>query len=78
MQLTIKKWGNSVGIRIPAPVLSELKLNVDHLVDMQVENGKIIIAPLPQQPSLKQLLANIQTDNLHQEIDFGEAEGGEW
>ncbi|MEE6030962.1 AbrB/MazE/SpoVT family DNA-binding domain-containing protein [Avibacterium paragallinarum] len=78
MQLTIKKWGNSVGIRIPAPVLSELQLNVDHLVDMQVENGKIIIAPLPQQPSLNQLLANIHPDNLHQEVDFGEAEGGEW
>ncbi|MFU2077923.1 AbrB/MazE/SpoVT family DNA-binding domain-containing protein [Avibacterium endocarditidis] len=78
MNLMIKKWGNSVGIRIPAPILAELKLQVDHLVDMQVENGKIIIEPVLEQPSLERLLSKIDISNLHQEIDFGESKGREW
>lgn len=77
MQITLKKWGNSVGIRIPSNILSELQLNADHLVDMQVEDGKVIITPLPQQTSLEQLLSGITEENLHQEIDFGQPQGKE-
>ncbi len=78
MNLTIKKWGNSVGIRIPAPILAELQLEVDQLINMQVDNGKIIIEPVSHQPTLEQLLLGINKSNLHQEVDFGESKGGEW
>ncbi|OBX07255.1 PbsX family transcriptional regulator [Gallibacterium salpingitidis] len=77
MRLTIKKWGNSVGVRIPAAILTELQLKADSFVDIQTENGKIIIEPVEEQ-SLAQLLAAITEDNLHQEIDMGEPMGNEW
>lgn len=78
MRLTIKKWGNSVGVRIPAAILTELQLRADSLVDIQTENGKIIIEPIETEQSLAQLLAGITEDNLHQEIDMGEPMGNEW
>jgi len=46
MHSQINKWGNSAAIRIPASVLAELGLSVHSTVDIQVQNGKIIIEPL--------------------------------
>lgn len=77
MQLAIKKWGNSVGVRIPAPILATLQLQAENLVDIRAENGKIIIEPIRQEYSLEQLLSGITAENLHQEIDSGEVVGKE-
>lgn len=77
MQLTVKKWGNSVGVRIPAPILNALKLEADHLIDMRVEDGKIIIEPISHGYSLEQLLAGITPENLHREADSGAPVGKE-
>lgn len=77
MQLAIKKWGNSVGVRIPAPILATLQLQAENLVDIRAENGKIIIEPIRQEYSLEQLLSGITAENLHQEIGSGEAVGKE-
>jgi|SaaInl5LU_22_DNA_1037371.scaffolds.fasta_scaffold34536_3 antitoxin MazE len=46
MQSQINKWGNSAAVRIPASVLAELGLSVHSTIDIQVDNGKIIIEPL--------------------------------
>ncbi|MDD0823952.1 AbrB/MazE/SpoVT family DNA-binding domain-containing protein [Mannheimia sp. AT1] len=77
MQLAIKKWGNSVGIRIPASILATLELQAENLVEMKVEEGKIIIEPIKQEYNLEQLLSHITPENLHQEIDTGEPTGKE-
>lgn len=77
MQLAIKKWGNSVGGRIPASILTALQLQADNLVDIRAENGKIIIEPIRQEYSLEQLLAGITAENMHQEIETGESIGKE-
>lgn len=78
MQLTIKKWGNSVGVRIPHTILNELNLNIEHPVDMRIENGKIIIEPVQDEYPLDQLLAGITPDNLHEEVAVGDPVGKEW
>ena len=77
MQLTIKKWGNSVGVRIPASILTALKLQAENVVDIRVEDCKIIIEPVRQTYTLEQLLSGITADNLHQEIESGEPVGKE-
>lgn len=48
MQLAIKKWGNSVGIRSSSTILKTLNLEPEYLVDISVENGRIIIEPINQ------------------------------
>ena len=77
MQLAIKKWGNSVGVRIPASILTALQLQAENLVDIRAEDGKIIIEPIRQNESLEQLLSGITAENLHHEIDYGEPVGKE-
>jgi antitoxin MazE len=43
MTVTIQKWGNSQGIRIPKHYLNELSWSEDEMVDLFIEEGKIII-----------------------------------
>ena len=44
MRARIVKIGNSQGIRIPKPLLEQLKINED--VDIEIENNQIIIRPV--------------------------------
>jgi antitoxin MazE len=44
MRARIVKIGNSQGIRIPKPLLEQLKINED--VEIEVENDQIIIRPV--------------------------------
>ncbi|UTF51609.1 AbrB/MazE/SpoVT family DNA-binding domain-containing protein [Desulfomicrobium sp. ZS1] len=57
--LVIRKWGNSLGVRLPAAVAREAKLHADQRVRISVENGRIIITPLSEgHLTLEQRLAS--------------------
>lgn len=78
MRVTVKKWGNSASIRIPAPVLKAARVEIDDPVDIREENGRIIVEPLrPSSYDLAELIDKITPDNLHDEIDFGPPVGKE-
>jgi len=66
MKITAQLWGNSLGVRIPAPVARDTNLAHGSVVDLQVEAGKIVLTPVrrTQQFSLKPLLAKITPTNL--------------
>lgn len=78
MQVTMRKWGNSIGVRIPAVILTELNLSAEKKVNVRAEAGRIIIEPIiDSQETLEQLLGQITPDNVHSEIDFGQPVGKE-
>jgi len=78
MKATVKKWGNSAAVRIPASVMEAMHLNLDDAVEVREEEGRIIIEPLrPKKYSLKDLLGGITAKNLHEAVDFGPPEGKE-
>lgn len=78
MRATVRKWGNSAAVRMPATVMAEAKLEIDQQVDVRVEDGRIVIEPVaPAEVTLDQLLAGVTADNLHAEEDFGPAIGRE-
>ena len=41
----IKKWGNSLGVRLPVAIARAARLHVDQRVHLSVEEGTIIIRP---------------------------------
>ena len=53
MQMTIKKWGNSLATRIPKAVAESTDLHLDQLVDIEVINGKIVITPIESKREYK-------------------------
>ena len=44
--ITINKWGNSQGIRIPKSYLKKLGLEVGDEVEIRVEDEKLVIIPV--------------------------------
>lgn len=57
--LNIKKWGNNLGVRLPAAIAREADLHTDQQVQITVVDKKIIITPLIEQDlSLQQRLDN--------------------
>jgi antitoxin MazE len=75
MRASVKKWGNSAAVRIPAAVLEATDVQLDDEVDVREEFGRIVIEPVREKKyKLEDLLKGITKDNIHQEIDFGRPE----
>lgn len=45
--LSIKHWGNNLGVRLPQAVAREAHLQADQQVRVSVEAGRVVIEPLP-------------------------------
>ena len=75
----VKKWGNSLAVRIPAHVARQLNLTENSPVDYVVLDGSLVIRPLTEHGSysLKQLLGRITPENIHAETKTGAAVGQE-
>ena len=78
MLTKVQKWGNSLALRIPKAFALDAQLENDSFVEITIVEGQIIIT-LVVAPSwtLEQLLAGINKDNIHHEIDTGFAVGNE-
>ena len=44
--LDIKRWGNNLGVRLPAAVAREANLHVDQRVRVSVEGDRVVITPV--------------------------------
>ena len=78
MRATVKKWGNSAAVRIPASVMQATRLYLDEVVDVREEAGRIVIEPVRQKTyDLDTLLKGITPKNQHEAVDFGPAMGKE-
>lgn len=75
MQTVVQKWGNSLGIRIPAVYAREFDLKNGSSVKIIKEQGKLVI--VPQKDSLDDLLSLVTTENIHSSIDTGSSIGKE-
>lgn len=66
MQTHVQKWGNSLGLRIPAYIAHQLHLHAGSSVHVSMLNECIIIQP--QKYVLEDLLSNITSENLHKNL----------
>jgi antitoxin MazE len=48
MKATVKKWGNSAAVRIPASVMHAMHLHIEEIVEVREEKGRVVIAPVHQ------------------------------
>jgi len=67
MEAVIKKWGNSLGIRIPNLIVRELSLKDGSFVDINDKGNEIIIKPI-QKNRLSEMLNLINEQNIHEEV----------
>lgn len=78
MKATAAKWGNSVGVRIPASIASDVGIRPGTEVRVSRDGRSIRIVPFPQRRhTLKALLAGVTKRNMHGETGTGSAVGAE-
>lgn len=67
--LSIKHWGNSLGLRLPSGVAREAGLHADQRVRITVEHGNLVIRPVAEpMPSLAERLARFDPERHGGEV----------
>ena len=78
MRTRVKRWGNSLALRIPKSFAVEARLEQDTMVELSLVGGTLVVHPVPTSGvTLEQLLAQVTEENRHGEVDTGPATGNE-
>ena len=77
METTVKKWGNSLAIRIPKVIAEELCIENNAKVDLHTEKGTLVVKSVEIVYNLDSLLEKVTDENLHDETDTGRSVGRE-
>lgn len=77
MKSRISKWGNSLAIRIPKHLGTEIELAEGTEIELAVQNGSLIITPVSSKYHLEDLVRGITAENRHSETDWGKPKGSE-
>ena len=76
----IKKWGNSLAVRIPRDIIKKTRLGSGASLEIREVKGMILIKPLKirgKAPSLEELVKGITPQNRHKEVNWGKRRGRE-
>lgn len=69
VMLDIKRWGNNLGVRLPAAIAREADLHAHQRVKLSVIDGQIIISPVADEPlTLEQRLAQFDPERHSGEV----------
>ena len=72
MRSKVQRWGDSLAVRIPKALALSIGLEEDTAVELSVRRGALLISRVaPGTPTLDQLLAQVNDDNLHLEVETG-------
>ena len=78
MTTKVRRWGHSLGLRIPRSFAREAGVDDGSEVALSVERGRLVIRPVrPARYTLEMLLEGITRSNLHAEADTGKPVGRE-
>jgi antitoxin MazE len=76
----LKKWGNSLAIRFPQSMLSQLNLKEDGEVEIRLEGNQMVLTPVSEKRpkyKLDDLLSEMTEENQQDLIDSGNPVGNE-
>lgn len=68
MKARIQKWGNSLAVRIPKAVCQQVKLEENSMVELMVENERIVLSPVTSHLTLEEMVALITSKNQHEQL----------
>ena len=78
MESTIRKWGNSLAVRLPAAAIRAAEFSLEQKVTLRITRGRIIIERSDKvEYDLDKLLDGITAKNIHGEESFGRPVGKE-
>ena len=78
VEVKLKKWGNSLAVRLPKEMTNNIDLHEDSKVTLSIVDGNIVATPVKEYKiTLDEMLEGITPENYGQIIDFGPPVGKE-
>ena len=77
MKAQMVKWGNSLAVRIPKPIIEEARFKEGDFLEIEAGDGHIELRRATKIPTLAQLVSQITPDNRYSEISTGPEVGKE-
>jgi antitoxin MazE len=77
MKTQMVKWGNSLAVRIPKPVVEEARLKEGDSLEIEAAEGRVELRRATKIPTLAQLVSQITPENRYAEISTGAEVGKE-
>lgn len=77
MIVTVNKWGNSQGIRVPKEVLKELHVHVGSAMEATIHDGKLVLEAVPHKKYSIHELAHRARHTSSENVDWGAPKGCE-
>ncbi len=78
MKAQMVKWGNSLAVRIPKPVIEQAKLKEGDSLEIEsAAEGQVELRRTTKVPTLAQLVSQITPENRYSEISTGKVVGKE-
>ena len=68
MRVVVRKWGNSLALRIPRELAKDLGLDEGSPVEMRSDGRRITIVRAVERHTLADLVSRINDSNRHTEI----------
>lgn len=77
MKTQMVKWGNSLAVRIPKPVVEEARMKEGDSLEIEAAEGRVELRRATKIPTLAQLVSQITPENRYAEISAGAEVGKE-
>lgn len=78
MRVQVRKWGNSLALRIPKPFAEDVGVGVGTVVEVAISKGRLIAVPVAApRVRLSDLLRRVTKRNVHGETETGAPVGRE-
>ena len=79
MKTQVVRWGNSLALRIPKPILEEARVKEGDYLEIEASEGQLALrrASKKRYPTLAQLVEQISSDNRYSELPSGREVGKE-
>ncbi len=76
--LSLQKWGNGTGVRIPKKVVQAAKLHINQPLSVVLQDDAIVLTPVKDSElTLESMLRGVTPGQVGGELDWGEDVGAE-
>jgi len=76
MTVALKKWGNSLALRIPKDIAKTLSIEYNSMMELEIVDEALVLKP-KKSTLLEDLVSQINSQNLHSEVSTGKSVGNE-
>lgn len=77
MEVHLRRWGNSLGLRIPKGIADAAGLQADDAVVIDASQDGFVVKKARRRYDLADLLGQITPENRHDTVDLGGPKGKE-